>query len=440
MIRAVSRPTGAHPGGPENIEAVGPDGETARITGADGATGEAARNREGIVETVRADGEVLGFIAIHSSVAGRSRGGLRLLPDVGEEELRSAARAMTLKYGFLGLPQGGAKAGVLGDGEGAPEAKRERLLGFARAAKGLLRARAYAPDADLGTRAEDIRWMMRSVGVGVSRRDGWSNRSGFYTAVSCLASATAARRQPGRSLRGCRVAVEGLGSVGSPLVDLLDRRGATVVAVSTSRGALYAPQGLDVRRLLRIASEAGSRVVDLYAHAERLDRQVLLELPVDLLCPCARNHSIHAGNAGRIAAPVVCAGANDPVSSEAERTLFERGVLYPPDFVTNCGGVLGGTLEFAGVRGDRIAALVERHLLLSIPSLLRQAGRSGVPARAVAEPIALSRHARARRAAENPSVASRALSAGLEVYRRGWLPKGLVGPLARGYVERRLWS
>ena len=52
--------------------------------------------------------------------------------------------------------------------------------------------------------------------------------------------------------------------------------------------------------LLPLAAEAGSAVVERYREAERLERAALLELPVDVLCPCARYHSIHAGNAERL--------------------------------------------------------------------------------------------------------------------------------------------
>ena len=65
----------------------------------------------------------LGYVAIDSTVGGRSCGGLRMLPDIEEAEIRTLARSMTLKYGFLGLPQGGAKAGVFGNPE-APQAER----------------------------------------------------------------------------------------------------------------------------------------------------------------------------------------------------------------------------------------------------------------------------------------------------------------------------
>jgi len=383
-------------------------------------------------------GEPLGYVVVDSHVGGCARGGLRLVPDLCEEELRRAARSMTLKYGFLGLPQGGAKAGVCGDGDGSSSLRRERLLAFAREAEPLLRRRVYVPDADLGTRSEDIRWLLQQVGIPVRRREWRESRSGLYTAVSCLAAAEAALAHRGRGLPGCRVAIEGVGSVGSALARRLHRRGAAIVAISTSRGALHHPDGLDVARLLRLAAEAGSRVVERYPEADALPREALLELPVDVLAPCARHHSVHAGNARRIAAPIVCPGANNPVTRDAEGILHERGTLLVPDFLANCGGVLGGTLEFAAVAPARIEPLVEAALAPRIRRLLDAAEERGVAPAALAEPLALARHARMRAAQARPGLRGRLLSLGLSGYRRGWVPRVLVGALSPAYVAALL--
>ena len=59
-----------------------------------------------IVVKEEGSGALLGFVAIDSMVAGRARGGVTMMPDVSLDELEKLARAMTLKYGFLGLPQG----------------------------------------------------------------------------------------------------------------------------------------------------------------------------------------------------------------------------------------------------------------------------------------------------------------------------------------------
>jgi hypothetical protein len=40
----------------------------------------------------------------------------------------------------------------------------------------------------------------------------------------------------------------------------------------------------------------------------------------------------------------------DHFAEKGEAALARRGILAVPDFVANCGGVLGGTMEFAGWR------------------------------------------------------------------------------------------
>src|SRR5713101_7522078 len=93
--------------------------------------------------TVSQGSEVIGYVVIDSTVGGRSCGGLRMLPDIDEAEMRGLARAMTLKYGFLGLPQGGAKAGVRYDSD-APQAKRwQRLVEFGHAIAPMLLSHIY---------------------------------------------------------------------------------------------------------------------------------------------------------------------------------------------------------------------------------------------------------------------------------------------------------
>lgn len=389
-----------------------------------------------VLHRIESGGRTLGFVAIDSTIAGRARGGLRLAPDVGEAEIQGAARAMTLKYGLLGLPQGGAKAGVVGDPEAPAPERRARLNAFAAAAAPLLRERAYVPDADLGTSADDIRAMVESLGRRVGPREWGANRSGTYTAHSCLGALEAIAARRGTPLAGQRVAIEGFGKVGAGLAGLLHARGARIVAVSTSRGALYREEGLDVPRLAARAARDGSAFVE--TEGERLEPAALLELDVDLLLPCARFQSLHAGNVDRVTAPVVCAGANDPASAEAERRLFARGVVHPPDFVSNCGGVLGGTLEFAGVAPGRVAGLVQDAVRRYTASLLERAAREGVAPRAVAEREALERHAQVRRGVENPGLRQRVVGLGIEAYRRGLVPAPLMALLAPRFLDG--WS
>lgn len=387
------------------------------------------------LHTIVRDGRTLGYVAIDSTVGGRARGGLRMVPDLTADEIVAAARAMTLKYGFLGLPQGGAKGGLFADPDSPPATRTAALSAFAEAGRDLLTSSRYVPDADMGTTTADIRRMMQGVGARVLPRDWQSSRSGDHTAQSCVSCAVAVSAAIGLPLCGARVAIEGFGKVGSVVARLLAAAGARIVAVSTSRGMVAAPDGLNVFALLEASRTWGSAFVD---HLRgRGDRTALLEWPVDWLFPCARFHSIHAGNVDRVQARVVCAGANDPVSPEAARRLAARGIVYPPDFISNSGGVLGGTLEFAGVPFARAQGVVDVVVQRRMTSLLRQIGADVGALRAHAEADALARHAAVRAAAQHPGAAQRIRSLTIAAYRRRWIPAFVMGRVAPALLMRR---
>lgn len=390
------------------------------------------------LETVRDGDQVLGFLAVDSTIRGRSLGGLRLSPDVTAEEVVELSRAMTLKYGLAGLPQGGAKAGVRGDPEAPADERRERLAAFGRAIAGHLRSRVYQPDTDMGTKADDVNGMLSAVGAGATGRGFRTDRSGFYTALTVMAGAREALCRRGTSLEGATVAIEGFGAVGGSLGLLLYRAGARVIAVSTSSGAIHDAGGLDIPRLLAFADREGSRGILDYHDADRIDAEDLVVLPVDLLSPCAGPWSIREGLAASVRAKVISPGANAPMTPAAERILAESGVLVVPDFVANCGGVIGGTMSFAAMRERRIEEFLLNRVGRWIARLLEYAERTGATPTEVAVPLARARFEDIRRRSESPDSRRRLFGVGLELYRRRLLPRLIVGALAPRWFDRSL--
>jgi len=399
---------------------------------------DTARNGERLVCRVGPESDPMGFVVIDSTINGRALGGLRLQPNVTEEEVAGLARTMTLKFGFLGLPQGGAKAGVSGDPEAPREERWALLRRFGRAIAPLLRSRVFTPSTDMGTENEDIRHMVASVGAPIKRREVRGENSAYYTALSVFEGAKRAACFLDGSLSGKTVAIEGFGKVGSSLAELLAGEGARIVAVSTSRGAIHNPEGMDASRLKALVASDKSRVVDLYGDAERIELPVLFELPVDILCPCARSNSIHAENAPRVRARVICPSANNPVTPEAERILFDKGALSLPEFVTNSGGVLGGTMEFASISKSMIARFIAERVGARMAHILDEAGRRKVQTREVAVSLAMQRRKEVQQRVEHPRPAGRVFSFALDLYRRGWIPGSLVAPRALRHFEKSL--
>ncbi len=213
-------------------------------------------NTELIVE-VRREGRFFGVLAIHSCFQGSARGGIRIAQDVSVEEIRELAEDMTLKFGFLGLPQGGAKAGIRADPDAPEEQRFACLKAFGQALLPLLRTKVYLPGADMATTAPMIRRMLVELGVRVPARELRGERSGHFTALGVLTGIRHAAGAIQLGLRGATVAIEGFGKVGAPLARMLAAAGAKIVAVSTSHGALYRPDGLDVEDASRAAASEG---------------------------------------------------------------------------------------------------------------------------------------------------------------------------------------
>ncbi|HET6267580.1 MAG TPA: Glu/Leu/Phe/Val dehydrogenase dimerization domain-containing protein [Acidobacteriota bacterium] len=367
----------------------------------------------------------LGWVVIDSLVRGRSHGGLRISHHVSSEELIVLARRMTLKFGFLGLANGGAKAGIVGDPESSAEARAKQLHDFAAAIRPLVESRKYLPHADMGTTEPEIRNAFGNLPRQPSRED-----SGYFTSIGVHLAAEVALSKRGKRLDQISGVVEGFGKVGASVAQLLAESGARVVAISTSSGALYRKEGLPIQELRRLAESRGSSFVSDYREAERITNEDLLGLPADLLCPCAISGTINAGNAPKIQAEIICPGANAPVSVEAHQLLADRGAVVLPDFITNAGGVLGGTMSFAGIPFSRIRPLMSEYLAPRFRMLFEQ-----TPAEI--EQYCLDRHQKNKIAAERGGVRQKLFETGISLYRRGLVPRFLVGNLAENYFRSR---
>jgi glutamate dehydrogenase (NAD(P)+) len=302
----------------------------------------------------------------------------------------------------------------------------------------LIRSQAYVPDADMGTTGADIQRMLESVGVRVARREYRGGRSGLYTAATVFEAAAAAGAAVDLPLAGARVAIEGFGRVGQPLAGMFVRAGARVVAISTRRGGLLDPRGLDVAALCERAEAGGEEKLLASGLGAVIAPADLMVVPADILCPCARHESIGLDVAGAVQARVISCGANGPVTPAAEARLRERGILCVPDFVANAGGVLGGTMEFAGWRPAEILEFCGRRFRPRVASLIRESERSGIPLREAAEAAALRRFAEVKTRAERESWSRRGAGFVLAQYRDGWLPGRLVRWMSAGYFARRV--
>ncbi|HVP39209.1 MAG TPA: hypothetical protein VMS93_08505, partial [Candidatus Saccharimonadales bacterium] len=226
-------------------------------------------------------------------------------------------------------------------------------------------------------------------------------------------------------------AVQGFGRVGSEFARLMEAAGARLVAASTRAGAAWNPRGLAVAELLARRARRGDEFIRELPGGAPLDPQALLELEVDVLVPAAGCGVLHAGNRGRVRAAVVACAANAPMDADTERALTARGVIVVPDFVANCGGILGTTVE-PYLDGRRISRLLDQEYRPRVEQLLEAAAAAGATLTELA-----AAQAEARLAAFEVRGRSGAFRAGRRLLRA--LPRVLRAPLAYPYCARSLF-
>ena len=303
-------------------------------------------------------------------------GGLRLLRyPVLEDALVDAlrlSRAMSLKNSAAGLDLGGGKAVLLDDGawEGA---RAERMRAVGRAVERL--GGRYVTAEDVGTTPDDMD-AIAAVTANVAGRpleQGGRGDPSPATARTVFAAIEAGvrLRLGATSLDGIRVGVLGAGHVGARLVGLLAEAGASVSVAD-----------LDPGRAMTVAGAHGAVPLPLPGFAAR---------ELDVFAPCAVGGAIGPEEAAGMRASVVAGAANNPLADRGlARVLAGREILFVPDFLANCGGIVHVGAEALGLPEARaeelLAAALER-----TDRILREAAAAGRPPLELAEEFALAR-------------------------------------------------
>jgi glutamate dehydrogenase (NAD(P)+) len=297
-----------------------------------------------------------GYRVTHNIARGPSKGGIRYHPDVTLDEVRALAMWMTWKCALMGIPFGGAKGGVICDPKRLSAGELERMTRrYTSEIINEIGPERDIPAPDVGTDARVMAWIFDTysmnkghsvlgVVTGKPVQIGGSLGREEATARGALFCVREALRKKEISLREATVAVQGFGNVGSYLAKFLADEGAKVIAISDSSGGLLNPKGIDVSAALAHKGETGS-LAGLRG-AEPISNDDLLLLECDVLAPCALEQVIHAGNADKIKATIVCEGANGPTTPAADEILEDAGVLVLPDILANAGGVVVSYFEW----------------------------------------------------------------------------------------------
>jgi glutamate dehydrogenase (NAD(P)+) len=311
------------------------------------------------IPTSMDDGSVrafTGYRVTHNVSRGPSKGGIRYHPDVTQDEVKALAMWMTWKCSLMGLPFGGAKGGVICDPKSMSLRELERMTRrFTSEIINEIGPEKDIPAPDVGTNAQTMAWIFDTysmnkghsvlgvvtgkpltIGGSLGREEATARGATF-----CLESAL---EKKGRSMQGLRVAVQGFGNVGAYFAKFIAEQGATVVAISDSRGGMYNPNGIDVAAAF--AHKRGGGSLSELKGGERITNDELIALDCDVFAPCALEQVVTGENADRVKARVVVEGANGPLTPAADEILEGNGVMILPDVLANAGGVVVSYFEW----------------------------------------------------------------------------------------------
>jgi glutamate dehydrogenase (NAD(P)+) len=352
-----------------------------------------------------------GYRVQHNLARGPSKGGIRFHPDVSLDEVKALAMWMTWKCSLVNIPFGGAKGGVICDPKAMSTQELENLTRrFTSEISIIIGPDKDIPAPDVYTTPQVMAWIMDTysmqcgysvpgVVTGKPVAIGGSLGRDKATARGCLYVVDEAMRAKGIPVAGARVAIQGFGNAGLHAAELMQRSGYSIVAVSDSKGGVANPKGLDVAGVIAHKTETGSVVG--FTGGDRISNRDVLEYDCDVLVPAALEKVITAENAPRIRAKIIAEAANGPTLPEADRILFERGVMVLPDILANAGGVTVSYFEWVQDlqenfwEEDEINERLKRKMTRAFKETYDQSQRLNIDMRRGAYVVAVSRVAEA---------------------------------------------
>ncbi|MBN1863440.1 MAG: Glu/Leu/Phe/Val dehydrogenase [Victivallales bacterium] len=298
------------------------------------------------------------YVVRHSDILGPSKGGIRMSPSVTMDEIAGLAMEMTWKTALVGVPFGGGKSGIRSNPQAlSPQDKEIVMRAFVRKIRRHIGPELYIPAPDMGTTEKDMGHIRDCISYSESIS---ITRGCFVTGKPVILGGIPGRRQAtgrgvvysimaacqkmGRDVGTLKIAIQGLGNVGSEAALELVRLGAKVIAVAEVDGGVINENGLDIDAL--IAHKSTHQTLEGFKESGFIDSRDIFGIACDCLIPAASGSQITAGNADVIRAKIIAEGANAPTTPQADEILEDKGIFIIPDILCNAGGVFVSYLEY----------------------------------------------------------------------------------------------
>lgn len=299
-----------------------------------------------------------GYRVQHSNIRGPFKGGIRYHQDCTLDEVKALATWMSLKCAVANIPYGGAKGGIKVDPHTLSKRELCRLTRrYTFAIAPIIGADTDIPAPDVNTNSQTMAWVLDTysqlngkpcpgVVTGKPIELGGSRGRNSATGRGVVISTKLLLALEGKELAGARVAIQGMGNVGSNAAKVFYHRGVKVVALSDVSGGIYCEAGLDADAISEFL-EKGNLLKDYEKEGvAHITNEELLETECDVLVPAALENQITEDNAEKLKCSYIVEAANGPTTREADEILEKRGIPVVPDIFANSGGVIVSYFEW----------------------------------------------------------------------------------------------
>lgn len=300
---------------------------------------ESYHNHERVVYFEHDAAGLKAIISVHNTNLGPSLGGCRMYAydtqDQAVNDVLRLSRGMSYKSALAGLPLGGGKSVIIGN----PRTDKTEDLFEAMGEAVEYMAGSYITAEDVGTAEENMASIAENTKfvTGLPKEmlesrveNPVGGNPSPYTAygVFCGLKAAVKYKLQRKDLKGLKVSVQGLGSVGYDLCRFLDEEGATLFVTDVNEDVLH-------------------KAKEEFKNTHIVGLDDIYDLPIDVYAPCALGATINDETLARLQCSVVAGAANNQLQERRhDQALHDKGILYAPDYVINSGGVMCVGYEF----------------------------------------------------------------------------------------------
>jgi leucine dehydrogenase len=335
---------------------------------------------EKVVYAEERDTGLRAIISVHSTALGPACGGIRMLPYASRnealEDVLRLSKGMSYKSSLAGIGFGGGKSVILGDPSRKTPALFQAMGSFIDTFAG-----KYFGAKDMNVTSEDLleaRKITRYV-LGLEGVPGSSGDPSPVTARGVLRAleATLEETHGTKSLKGVKVAIQGIGYVGYPLAERIREGGGELWVTDMNEAALD-----------KAKRELGAKVVPLDA---------IYDVECDIFSPCARGAILNAETIPRLKCRAIVGCANNQLKDEScGHALEKRGILYAPDYAVNAGGIINIFYELGGSYDERKAFAKADEIYTTMKEIFRRSKAEKLPPFLLADKLAEERIRAAR--------------------------------------------